>query len=394
MNCRTCKKSEIEKVLHFPKVPLVGDFLERPMEHLERYDIDLYFCTSCSLLQIAESIDSNRLFKEYSFSSSTVKGLVNHFNEYAIWIKSKLQIDSILEIGSNDGVLLEPLEKNGIKAFGLDISENITQIALDKGLKARVGKFSVDEIDKLFGWCGKVDAITASNTFPHNADPHDFLDAVNGILKPRGHLLLEVMYAGSLLEQTQWDTVYHEHLNFHSLTSLSNLLEMHDLYVNYAEVIPMHAGSLRIIASSIRERDESVNRILLNEAILGLSKIESWQSFAKRTKASIEKCSSELERLAKTRKIWAYGASGRASMWLNVCNLHFIEKIVDSSPLRYGKYIPGMNTPIVPPTDAEFQEAEVVFVTAWNYIDDIIKQHPNLAGEWIVPLPTFERRKA
>jgi SAM-dependent methyltransferase len=392
--CRTCGNTGLDPILHLPQIPLVGDFLDTPQTHVDRFDIDLFFCDQCYLLQIAESIDSTRLFRDYAFSSSTVPGLVKHFEDYASWIKWKLNVKSILEVGSNDGVLLEPLMKFGYEVFGLDISENISQLAVNKGLNARVGKFSTSQIENLLGWCGRVDAITASNTFPHNSDPHDFLEAVIAILKPKGTLLLEVMYAGALFEQTQWDTVYHEHLNFHSLHSLSALLTLHGLTINHAEVIPMHAGSLRIVASSSSFQDSSVEEILKNEQLQDLTSIKTWQLFAQRAYKSIEICRESLELLSKTKSIWAYGASGRASMWLNACNLDFIGSIVDASPLRYGRYIPGTNTPIVPPTDPGFLRANTIFVTAWNYLEPIMKQHSNYMGEWVVPLPVYEIRKA
>jgi SAM-dependent methyltransferase len=392
--CRTCNSNNLAEVLHFQKVPLVGDFLLSPSLHVDRYDINLLFCEKCGLLQIAESIESDRLFKEYSFSSSTIPGLVRHFNEYAEWLNLKIRPNSVLEVGSNDGVLLKPLQNLGVRCYGLDIAENITKLANAKGLNAISGKFEMANIDNILSWAGKVDLVSASNTFPHNSNPHDFLEAVNRILNPGGSLALEVMYAGALMQQTQWDTLYHEHLNFHSLSSLCELLRMHGLFVNYAEIVPMHAGSLRITASHKDRADPGVSKILENERLQGLHTLSAWINFSEATQLSIDVCREQLTKVAESKNVWAYGASGRASMWLNICELNFIEKVVDASPLRYGKFIPGTNTPIISPDEIENSNPGAFFVTAWNYLDPIIGQHKSYCGDWITPLPKFSIRKA
>jgi C-methyltransferase C-terminal domain len=201
------------------------------------------------------------------------------------------------------------------------------------------------------------------------------------------------MYAGALLQQTQWDTLYHEHLNFHSLTSISNLLRMHGLYVNFAEIVPMHAGSLRVIASFEDNKDLGVLKILESEKIQGLHQLKSWMQFSKNSLLSIDVCKEELSRISRDVEIWAYGASGRASMWLNICELDFVDKVLDASPLRYGKFIPGTNTPIVSPEVLTNSQPGAIFVTAWNYFESIIDQHKSYSGDWISPLPSFLVRK-
>jgi 2-polyprenyl-3-methyl-5-hydroxy-6-metoxy-1,4-benzoquinol methylase len=393
MLCRTCSSDNLAEVLFFEKVPLVGDFLAAPSSDVDRYDINLLFCEKCGLLQIAESIESNRLFKEYSFSSSTVPGLVTHFVKYADWLNSKIHPRTVLEVGSNDGVLLKPLQAMGIECYGLDIAENITALAKAKGLSAKSGKFEMANIKEILAWSGKVDLVTASNTFPHNSNPHDFMEAVTSVLNPGGSLALEVMYAGALMHQTQWDTLYHEHLNFHSLSSISKLLEMHGLYVNFAEIVPMHAGSLRLIASHENRTDVQVLKMLESEKSQGLHTLHSWLRFSKDAQISIDVCRDQLTNIGKSKEVWAYGASGRASMWLNICELNFIEKIIDASPLRYGRFVPGTNTPIVSPEEMTNYNPGAIFVTAWNYFDSIISQHQTYTGEWITPLPKFLRRK-
>ena len=391
MKCRSCSSSELLLILDFKPVPLVGEFTVKPNPDAEHFPIKLYFCTNCKVLLIAESIDSEKLFNEYSFSSSTVPNLVIHFEQLAKWIVEKIKPKVVFEIGCNDGILLKPLENLGIKTFGVDISRNITEVACGKGLDVKKMKFGTDTVEEISKWVKNVDLITASNTFPHNADPNGFLESAHQILSDEGKLVLEVMYAGSLRDYLQWDTVYHEHLHFHSLASLENLLNLNDFYVTHAEIVPMHAGSLRVIASKkIGTYTEEYLAIKDYENSTFLNTEQSWIEFAKACKESIVEIKSGLEKYSKNGRVWAYGASGRASMWINVAEISFIEKVVDASPLRASHFMPGSSIPIVLPEEFEVNPPTAIFVTAWNYFESIITQHPNYRGTWVTPLPKYQ----
>jgi hypothetical protein len=199
------------------------------------------------------------------------------------------------------------------------------------------------------------------------------------------------MYAGSLKTELQWDTVYHEHLHIHSLESLRNLLELNGFSLISAELVAMHAGSLRVIAKpGDHEMSDNAKKLLKLESDTGLNTLESWLFFEKDSLKSIAKCEQELLKLAGNSRIWAYGASGRASMWLNASKLDFIEKVVDASPLRANRYMPGVSIPIVLPQEFDDEQPEFTLITAWNYADRIMAQHPNYKGTWIVPLPKFQ----
>lgn len=391
MNCRVCASSDVVEVFAIPPIPLVGEFTKEPNNDPELFPITVLHCDECKVLQIKESIDSDRLFHEYSFSSSTVAGLVRHFSDYAEWIWERYKPGKLLEIGCNDGVLLEPLAKFGVEVCGLDISENITELAKSKGLKVQALKFGSKNAEKVLAWAGKVDFLTASNTFPHNDDPNGFLETVDKLLAPNGKLALEVMYAGSLQESLQWDTIYHEHLHFHSLTSLQILLKMHGFYLEYAEIVPMHAGSLRIIATKQKPiAAPEVEMILNYEYETGLNSRKNWESFATKCWKSIDNARAMLTERQKFGKVWAYGAAGRATMWIKVARLDFIERVIDSSPLRAGHFMPGSSIPIVFPQELNSdQNVKTVFVTAWNYADGIAAQHSDFNGLWVVPLPEY-----
>jgi SAM-dependent methyltransferase len=390
-SCRCCSSDKINRILTFPSIPLVGEFTKEPNSQALRRDLNLYFCSSCSVLLIDEAIDSDLLFNQYAFSSSTVASLKNHFNEYAKWIKLRYDPKSVLEVGCNDGILLGPLKNLSVESFGVDISENITKLARNLGHNVQNIKFQKSAISILRNWIGReVDIITASNTFPHNSDPNDFLQAAYELLTDEGRIILEVMYSGSMSENLQWDTIYHEHLHFHSLVSITQLLNSNGFNVEHAELSNMHAGSLRVVGSkkftiSNRETQE----IYRKEQILELNTLNNWINFSQKSFNAISDIRSNLINLRNLGEVVAYGASGRASMWIHVAKLEFIKYVIDGSPLRSGHYMPGTDIEIKTPAFFEEDKPFATFITAWNYADGIMNQHPNYTGTWIIPLPRY-----
>lgn len=396
MNCRVCTSEDVVEVMSIPPIPLVGEFTKSPNLTPENFPITVLHCQRCKVLQISESIDSSRLFKEYSFSTSTVPGLVRHFSQYADWLWENYRPQRFLEIGCNDGVLLSPLREKGVQVFGLDISENIGDLARAKGLNVRSAKFCFEDVEQIRSWISDVDFISASNTFPHNDDPNGFLKTAFELLTSDGRLALEVMYAGSLQSSLQWDTIYHEHLHFHSLESLRNLLTNHGFTIEHAEVVPMHAGSLRVVASKSKSaiESDSVLTLLKSERESGLNSLSNWKDFAQSCWNSITLLHDNLSAASQNGQVWAYGAAGRATMWLKVAKLDFVEKVIDASPLRANHYMPGSDIPIVEPSALDnVGENVTIFVTAWNYHEGIRAQHPNFRGKWVVPLPTYTEYK-
>ena len=197
-HCRVCQSQNLHEIFSLADIPLAGDFKLNQKDYDIRFPLLLLFCSDCKVIQIDQSVDLNRLFNTYAFSSSTIPSLVKHFESYAEWIFKKFNPTSVLEVGCNDGILLEPLKKRGINVFGVDMSSNIGDIARSKGLNVKTIKFGLNEIDVLSKWSGHIDVITASNAFPHNDDPSGFLQTVKALLSQNGVLILEVMYAGSL----------------------------------------------------------------------------------------------------------------------------------------------------------------------------------------------------
>lgn len=392
--CRSCGSTELELLLDFGDMPLAGGFLadHGAARDEKRYPLVIHVCGACGLIQITTPIDRDVLFQDYSFSASTVPGLVAHFARYADWLAERFVPRTVVEFGCNDGVLLGPLGERGIKAVGVDLSRNISELARARGFDVMTAGFAPDVARMLRDRLGPVDIVTGSNAFAHNADPSTILDAANIVLGPHGRLCLEMMYAGDLFSQLQWDTLYHEHLTFYGLGPLRILLNRNGFEVEHVERLSMHSGSLRVVAGRQGQVDPSpaVAELERSEEELGLDRVERWMDFGRRCKRSIDVVRTVIGELTSTHRIWAYGAAGRATMWVNACGMDYLEAVVDASPLRAGKLMPGTHTRIVSPDEfRQATDASVVFVTAWNYLEGIRKSESWYRGLWAVPLPTL-----
>jgi SAM-dependent methyltransferase len=388
--CRACDGAELHSVLDLGPLPLAGGFLSGPdaISTEKLYPLEIFCCASCGLIQVLDPVDPEVLFQDYSFASSTIKPLVDHFSAYATWLLGRLKPRSVVEFGCNDGILLTPLQNAGVKAVGVDVSRNITELARKQGLDVVTGYFNVDVARAIRDRVGPVDVVTGSNAFAHNDSPGYILEAANAVLADDGHLCLECMYAGDLLEQLQWDTLYHEHLTFYSLSALQILLQRYGFYVVDAERLPMHGGSLRICAGRKPVALEAgAERILEYEREKGLGKLATWRGFAGESLRRIGIVSDVFSALQQRHSIWAYGAAGKATMWVNACKMSYLGGVVDASPLRAGRLMPGTHTPIVFPEQFKAAAPDYVFVTAWNYADLIRSKENWFKGTWSVPLP-------
>lgn len=388
--CRGCGAQQVRSFFDLGDLPLAGGFLlEEQIPSEKLYPLLVSVCDTCGLVQIVHPVDPEVLFQDYSFATGTVPGLVKHFDEYAGWISSVLGPKSVIEFGCNDGTLIDALARRGVEALGIDLAPNITEMAREQGRNVMTGGFGTDAVGELLERTGRVELITGSNVFAHNADPGDILDAASELLTDDGYLCLEVMYAGDLLEQLQWDTLYHEHLTFYSLGTLERLLARHGFEPVRAERIPMHGGSLRLTSArkGAHPPDPSIGELVAWEDSVSLNDASTWDGFAEACKRRIEVFGHTMRRLSHEASIWGYGAAGKATMWVNACQMDYLAGMVDASPLRYGKLMPGTHTPIVSPEQFRQHQPDYVFVSAWNYLDAIRANEPQYAGYWIVPLP-------
>lgn len=390
--CRACDAGPVRPFFDLGEMPLAGGFLSAEQVAAERrYPLVISLCEACACVQITDPVDPAVLFADYSFKTGTIPALVQHFAGLADWMQATYAPACVVEFGANDGTLLAALEERGIRAVGVDLAVNVTAMGRAEGRRLITGAFTGALVPQLREEVGEASIVSGSNVFAHNADPGTILDAADALLAADGVLVLEVMYAGDLLEQLQWDTLYHEHLTFYSLGTLRRLLARHGFEPVRVLRVSMHGGSLRVAAArrGARAITASVAEVEAYEAACDLNDVATWERFANDCRRRIAVFGDTTRRLAQVSSIWAYGAAGKATMWVNVCAMDYLGGVVDASPLRAGKLMPGTHTPIVSPERFRAQDPppDYVFVSAWNYLDAIRGNEPWYEGCWIVPLP-------
>lgn len=391
--CAICGNKKIVKIIEFGNVPLAGFFpTEKERLNISSYELNLNFCPKCGLVQTDSVIDPDVLFKDYRYISSV--GLQKHFNELANILNDKYCVKDkdILDIGCNDGVLLAPLKDLGAKCIGIDPAENIVQIARKRNLTVFNDYFN-KETAKKYKFKSKFDIITANNTFAHVINIKSFLEGVKYSLKDNGVFVIEVHYLKKLIEDVQWDNIYHEHIYYYSLTALNNFANIVGLRVIDFEEFPIHSGSIRVTMQKISDKKTKFDKIeqrIEEESNMGLTSLWYYGNFSINMKGQIYRFKMELSELKG--KVIGFGASGRANMFCNIVGLSSkeISYIVDESPERYGRYIANTDIPIYPIDKLENEDKKncYILITAWNYTEMIIEKLKKIGfHKFIVAFP-------
>ena len=400
-NCSACNGKDFQTILNLGTVPLAGYFpSEDELDKDSKYPLRLLICEDCKLVQTDSVINPKILFEDYRYLSSI--GLSNHFNEVADILDKKYSVKDkhILEIGCNDGVLLEPLSKLGATVVGVDPAVNVVKIATDKGLNVYNDYFNYDNF-KDFG--GKYELVLSNNTFAHIIDIQSVIKGVNHVLKSDGDFIFEVHYLKSLIEGNQWDNIYHEHIYYYSITALSNMFKKYDMTVVDFEEIPIHAGSIRVTVrnNKVDTPKKIIDRIdLESETICNLDYLSQYNKDVQKHMSDFNDTLDELKtkHIGKKilprvfHKIAGYGASGRANMFCNLTNVNEkdIKFIVDESPERCGRYIANTEIPIVDVDTLKNSDVDLLIIFAWNYSKMIIEKTQFRKFKYLVAFPKVQ----
>lgn len=390
--CAGCGGGLFETILDLGIVPLAGYFpTKEELSNQSQYPLNLVVCKYCKLVQTDSVIDPALLFEDYRYLSSV--GLSNHFKNVANLIDDKYQIKDkkILEIGCNDGVLLEPLKRLGADVEGVDPAKNIVKVARDKGLKVYNDYFN----DKTFGdddFKSKYDIVISNNTFAHIIDIQSVIKGINKVLKPEGIFIFEVHYLKSLIEGKQWDNVYHEHIFYYSISALQKMFQRNNMTLIDFEEIPIHSGSIRV---TVKNRLEFLpNKILdrITDETKNICDLNYLNQYGKDVKKHISDFNNQISILSKENAIAGYGASGRANMFCNLTDLNsdIVRFIVDESPERCGRYIANTDIPIVDIETLENSNVNLIIIFAWNYSKMIIEKTQFRKFKYLVAFPTVQ----
>jgi SAM-dependent methyltransferase len=398
--CRSCDSRRGSLILDLGIQPLANNLL-RPEDLSKpepKFPLRLAVCESCWMLQIVDLVPPVQLFSEYLYFSSFSDLMLRHAREAAERYVKEFALNEkslVVEVASNDGYFLQYFKGARVPCLGIEPAANIAKVAVEKGIETLVEFFGNKLAQQLASQNRQADLILGNNVFAHAPDTNDFVSGLKTALKAGGRIILEFPYAVDFIEKTEFDTIYHEHVFYFSLTALKPLFGRHGLAIFHAERIPIHGGSLRLFAchTGAHMVQDSITALLAEEKSKGVPSLGWYQGFAGDVLA-IKKSLNDLLRELKGQKksIAAYGASAKGSTLLNFYGLgsDVLDFVVDRSTYKQGRFTPGTHIPIVPPAQLLEKRPDYTLLLTWNFADEILEQqkaYRAAGGKFIIPIP-------
>ncbi len=399
--CRICGGTDLERILELGPSPLANAFLRSTEDFAaeQRYPLDLYFCGQCTLLQLLDVVRPDLMFRHYLYVTGTSTTMAGHNQAYAQTVCEVLgltSIDLVAEVASNDGSLLKCFQERGVRTLGIEPARNLAALASASGVETVNEFFTRSVGEQLRATHQPARAVVANNVLAHVDDPHDFLSGCRELVADDGLITIEVPCVGELLDRLEYDTVYHEHLSYFSVTSLLRLCDRVGLSAVRVDRVPVHGGSLRLYLSrSTGGHSAAVRALEAEERLAGVADVARYRRFATDVRKSRTALVGLLERLAADGKqIVGYGAPAKGNTLLNYCGIdtRLIPYTVDKNPLKVGLYTPGTHIPVreVSALVDGAAIADYVLILAWNFADEIMRQqqtYRDRGGRFIVPVP-------
>jgi SAM-dependent methyltransferase len=402
--CRFCGTSLQNRMVDLGMSPLCQKHVAP--QHLNRmepfYPLKVWVCTECWLVQLEEYVSPTELFEDYEYFSSYSDSWVEHARKYVVMIKERLGLDEsslVAEIASNDGYLLQHFVDAGVPVVGIEPAANVADVARQRGINTVSRFFGADAAKEIFAEIGKADLIVGNNVLAHVPDINDFVAGLGVALKPEGVVTMEFPHLCRLIEGNQFDTIYHEHFSYLSLSSVVRIFAAHELQVFDVEEIPTHGGSIRIYgakASAGQTESQELLKLLAREQHDGYMDLAVYTAFDEKVKATKRALLTFLIGAKNDRKtIVGYGAPGKGNTLLNYCGIgtDFLDYTVDRSPHKQGNYPPGTHIPIIEPEAIARTRPDFVLILPWNLKEEI-SNNLSFIDEWggklVVPIPTVE----
>lgn len=411
--CRGCGQGGLRTLLALGRVPLANALLTHPPapdKPEPRFPLTLAFCPACSLVQILETVDPDVLFGHYLYFSSFSRTMLDHAARAAealIAARRLTPASLVVELASNDGYLLKNFLQRGIGVLGIEPARNIAAVAQAAGIPTRAVFFGRDTAEALAAEGIRADAVLGNNVLAHVADLNGFVAGAARLLKPDGCVVFEAPYVGDMIDNVEFDTIYHEHLCYFSLHALRHLFRRHGLELTDVQRLPIHGGSLRVAGepAGTAPVSDRVRTLLALEERRGMTTLAFYERFAERVQTLCRDLRAELDRRLKAgQSLAAYGASAKGSTLMNVAGIgtSHLAFVADVSTAKQGKLTPGNHLPIVPPAalttgHAGAPRPDAVLMLAWNLTAEIASQQAaylDAGGEFIIPIPKVSAFRA
>lgn len=399
--CRICSSTKLHTFLDLGSMPIPNGFLTKAQlpGKEERYPLKACVCTSCWLVQLTHVIPAEIMFKNYVYIPSTSTTMLEHFQSLSDESGKKAHLrknNLVIDIGSNDGTLLSYFQKKGVHILGIDPAENLAKEANGQGIPTLVCYFTSKLAGEVLADHGPAKIITATNVVAHIDDLHDAVSGVRALLHPEGLFVMEAPYLVDLIDNNEFDTIYHEHLSYFAVSPLQKLFAMHNLHIVDIVKQSVHGGTIRVYVAHIDSNHHvhpRVENYITEEKVKQFHTLLPYDQFASRVKDMKKELILLLKRIKKEGKsIIGYGASAKGNVLENYCNItsDILDYIVDTTLYKQGKYTPGTHIRIYPEQKLQKDEPDYALLTSWNFAEEILqknKEYREGGGQFIIPVP-------